>query len=1072
MAYTEFDPKKFFEQSVGSNFDPTIFNKIDESDIAKAPNFFEFVVGQKFLNTTILPKQIEIGSKIYGDICISCSDPNYVDNLFDQPLSEIRDRIQFMELGRCPRCKKSRIDMWIEHLWHPVFELVAACGQRCIPRDSLVFTKRGIVPMADVLEGDALTHGPIVKKIESGKLKLLKIKTKYNWSIAGAEDSHIVSVLNKNLDIEYKLLKDCQIGEHLLLQTPNLWAKERFKLPKFDRKNLPYGHNAKQFPFPEEVTPELARLVGYLVSDGQYSRKFNLRIISSNSQVEADIKRCCLAVFGEEPSLEEERRCKLEEFNYKCWTINGVVVMEWLNSIGLTPVTRRNKFIPPFILQSPKEIVCEFLAGLFGGDNFYFETNKKRKKENTAVRLQYSSVSKKLIKQLRIILLNMEIITRCDKLKSQGFGKANLYGEDDIEEGKESYFLMTKDSEFVKIFVDNVNLVEKKKIETLLKNSPKGRTRYYSPNKKGYFEKRSFNDWPIKLQNVVSKGYFSLPIIKIEKTEEFVEMADVQIPDTNIYTADGFVHHNSGKSKLVDLLALYQLHRYLCLPSPIQYFSLPAGEVLTSTFAALDEDQSELNLWLPFRAFYDNSPWFKNYNEFLKHHEQKLSIPLFKCPQTYIFYMHKSLYTHFTGSQHKQMRGATRFFGAVDEIGQFDKDASKKQHMMNADETHASLNNSLETLKNKCQKMLENGIVDVPIPLMANASSPLAAQDKVMRLFRESQSNPWMLGYHLGTHEFNPEYTEEKLRERHSGIVLTRDFFAIPPLSDSPFIEDPKTLEKLVDLSIPKNIVGYKKETHMDDFGDETVYLNLTCQSDKSTPRAIGVDTGYNNNAFSICMGRMDSKSGLPIVDVILRIYGTKVKPIHFPLMYEKCFTPLLDSFNIKFAAYDRWNSIEQVQKMRDKKVDANFYKLTFKDFQAIKTALMSRGAALPAPEEPLARFVELKENPEFLLENKPILALMAQILTVREFVNKLAKPIDGDDDIFRAYCQCMRIMLDPEYSKLLKTGVRPIFGRGGTVGVVRLKGNSSGGGGSTFYGKGASTTNTGIIKSRNFNKT
>ena len=76
-----------------------------------APNFFEFVTNEKFLNSTIFPRQLQYGINLFEDYCPYCSDTDFAQHeLFDQTNEEIQERITFYEFDKCPKCGKTKKD--------------------------------------------------------------------------------------------------------------------------------------------------------------------------------------------------------------------------------------------------------------------------------------------------------------------------------------------------------------------------------------------------------------------------------------------------------------------------------------------------------------------------------------------------------------------------------------------------------------------------------------------------------------------------------------------------------------------------------------------------------------------------------------------------------------------------------------------------------------------------------------------------------------------------------------------------------------------------------------------------
>ncbi|MCX6671003.1 MAG: DNA gyrase subunit A, partial [Euryarchaeota archaeon] len=85
-------------------------------------------------------------------------------------------------------------------------------------------------------------------------------------------------------------------------------------------------------------------------------------------------------------------------------------VVEFLKNIGLTQTTSAKKEIPFTVLQSTRGCIASFLSGLYEGDgSVSYKVDKRH--GGKAIELTYLSNSKKLIHQLKTVLLNFGIIT-------------------------------------------------------------------------------------------------------------------------------------------------------------------------------------------------------------------------------------------------------------------------------------------------------------------------------------------------------------------------------------------------------------------------------------------------------------------------------------------------------------------------------------------------------------------------------------------------------------------------------------------------------------------------------------
>jgi len=263
----------------------------------------------------------------------------------------------------------------------------------------------------------------------------------------------------------------------------------------------------------------------------------------------------------------------------------------------------------------------------------------------------------------------------------------------------------------------------------------------------------------------------------------------------------GCAGQRGGKSSFVAMCAAYQLHRYLKIPNPSHYFGLLRNQALHMTFVAITYGQAEDTLWQPFRSFYDDSPWFKEYNKMLDYYGGKYGASLYENKTTFIWYNHKKLACYASGPDKRKLRGRTRFFCSVDELGWFH--GTDKAMKLNPDEVCKALERSLRTIRSAANKRRETlGDPNVPGALFVNISSPSAANDKIMRLVREPTDTKYV--FHLPTWEMNPNIAKKDLDSeyRDDPVGAERDYGACPPFSDAPFISNPEIIKTLISKNL------------------------------------------------------------------------------------------------------------------------------------------------------------------------------------------------------------------------------------------------------------------------------
>jgi hypothetical protein len=375
-----------------------------------------------------------------------------------------------------------------------------------------------------------------------------------------------------------------------------------------------------------------------------------------------------------------------------------------------------------------------------------------------------------------------------------------------------------------------------------------------------------------------------------------------------------------------------------------------------------------------------------------------------------------------TGSEGRKMRGDTRIFGAVDELGWMISDESKKDMlMMNADAVYTALSNSLTTMRTKYRQVWNEDTFDVPPIIMANISSPSAAKDKIMRLYKDSLKNPRILGLNIPSWEMNPDFTYESLREEFShksDEEFNRDFGAEPPLATNPFISEPKLIDKIAQGE--KAFAGFTvtpvvEKDSMDD-SYITARFNIL-RGDKILPRMVAFDLGARKNCLAACVFSL-SPEGKPKLDFAVNLQPEKHCRINVAKFFDDFTIPLVENFKIKHAFFDRWQSLDQVERLKAMGVDAKIHSLKYSEMDSVRGSIVSQSIIIPGLARPMTEYVKEYLESDKHFTDSPAANLGIQLLTVRDSGHRFSKPLLGDDDIFRAFCLGIVKMSDPAIKK------------------------------------------------------
>lgn len=531
----------------------------------------------------------------------------------------------------------------------------------------------------------------------------------------------------------------------------------------------------------------------------------------------------------------------------------------------------------------------------------------------------------------------------------------------------------------------------------------------------------------------------------------------------------------SGKTALTGgVLAPYYVHKFLEMPNPARFYGLMGNSSFEVTFVAVTASQIKRTLWTAFSTALSQSPWFVDYMDKLRRKEKESGFDkgtLIKSIDSYIWFGNKQLSCSYAAADMKSLRGSTRVFCSIDELAWFN--SGKEAVRANADETYAALSNSLRTVRSASDKLWKQGEYRTLPGFMANISSPSSQYDKMMSLLKEGANDSRKVCFHMSSWEASPLITRESLatEEQNSPIKFWRDFGAVPPIADSPFIEsalaiaDMRTTKDPLINWRPKFIKDKVDEGRSRYIAVELFGKDLDSR-DRTIPRCIAVDCGETANSFCIGVFHLDNSTSddgtkfTMVIDTIIEAKPEKILetgeiiPVHFPSMFNvvKALCDKSKGLNVRCVLYDRWQSTGQIQELRDMKIRAEKYSPKENDFKTLRSLVYAGNIKMPRWEHPELTDLDITNVAE--IRKAPYTHMAVQFATVREVGRKIIKPEAGDDDLFRTCVLGSYFMT--EHSKDFLTKV---IGTGTAVkshmGSVGLKSSTLG----SYRGSRASTS-------------
>ena len=475
-----------------------------------------------------------------------------------------------------------------------------------------------------------------------------------------------------------------------------------------------------------------------------------------------------------------------------------------------------------------------------------------------------------------------------------------------------------------------------------------------------------------------------------------------------------------GKSSFTATVAGYHKHRMLKSPrlsticKGIQDFT-----PLTGTFVGITAARAIKLLWNPFTEIVKHSSWFDDYFAMLRHYGNQYGKEFYKEGGLFYRYYHKNLDYYPMGPQKRTLRGDTRIWASVDELGWFpykivvsdnpeEEEEDEREHA-NGDEVYEALDKSLLTVRSEVLNLYKRDISTVPTGIGLYISSPKSDRDKISRLLKDSDSPEALsLGLRLPTWEINPMYTRDHpiivSAYKKNAIKAERDYGANPPKLDQGILDKTR---------LPFLFKAHIQNTHsivyVEGEPERTVAkaieaISVSQSSVTEIPPSIAtIDAGLANNAFSITVGHRDGSK--LIVPTVLEIVPKPGTYIDFPATYKNVILPILKARNVGLLVADRWNSIHLLQSAEDdtlKALKAKQISLNASHIKAILSAVEDGTLELPMLEKTPEEIMSVRNYKTELL-GCPVSHLFLQMATVRESRGTLTKGEGFTDDIFRS---------------------------------------------------------------------
>lgn len=485
----------------------------------------------------------------------------------------------------------------------------------------------------------------------------------------------------------------------------------------------------------------------------------------------------------------------------------------------------------------------------------------------------------------------------------------------------------------------------------------------------------------------------------------------------------------SGKSAATGgMLTPYLTHRVLKMQKPNDVYGIAGSTMLHGTFVALTYAQAKETLWEFYYGTLCESEWFKEYHGMLRFYEERYGQQLLKFNDTFVVYRPRSLMFYPAGPDKRVLRGRTRIFAGIDEIGWFDNAADSKKVKTSAREVYTALDRSLLTVRGAADRLINAGFDDILTGYSMNVSSPSSQRDKICELVRQSQDSDTMYGIHRPTWEVNPTLprTSKVIVSEYQKNPLDaeRDYGANPPLSANPYITNKDWIANAFGNRPNKiklrDVVKNRKRQ-----GSATKWSEVEKVGKCRKPTMLAIDAGYSNNSFACVTGYMNDE-GKIVVNLMFEIMPESGIPLNYSMIHEEVLEEVLLAQNTQVVLADRWNSIKILQDI-EQGLDlvAEQYSLKYKDIGLTKSFLEAGLLDLPRMGK---KKTSVKQAMEFdtdhyplCYKNSPVEHFVLQAMTVQDTGSQVNKGDGLTDDIWRALCLLVWGLTAEKYEEFMQ---------------------------------------------------
>ncbi|MFQ5830857.1 MAG: LAGLIDADG family homing endonuclease [Candidatus Methylomirabilia bacterium] len=276
-------------------------------------------------------------------------------------------------------------------------------SHKCLVGETLVMTDTGLTRLAEVVAGTSVMtdEGPfgVSALRDNGDQPVFEVRTHCALKVGGTAEHRLLVVGSDGAHL-WRTIGEIEEGDWLVVK-PGFWNGGQTKLPEFAVKRARGGNGTSvriaEHPLPQELTPELAELIGLYVADGSNHRDgIRFTVGADSLEIVQKIEELSLQLFGKKPRIYAYRNARAVEVS-----ILSARIRQWFDFLGIAKAASGEAHAPQIILRSPEVVASAFARGLFTADGCIGESGH----------ITLATPSERLAEEVQVMMLALGIPT-------------------------------------------------------------------------------------------------------------------------------------------------------------------------------------------------------------------------------------------------------------------------------------------------------------------------------------------------------------------------------------------------------------------------------------------------------------------------------------------------------------------------------------------------------------------------------------------------------------------------------------------------------------------------------------